>query len=472
MRICKKIFHKITEQSHNSIEGGFVLKKVILVVSIISILPFYQNCGKSFVANREGSGSLLSTNNLGVGNDQSESSPPGSVIEDRDSDGIVDAIDNCPDAANQDQADSNSNGVGDVCDAVLPPLTPMQIKANALMLLHPTMTGRQSILALKTPGIDPLPQGARLDVNNNSITLGTGFSGSTFSDWYLEGYTLVVQGQNIVITNNYFQANQNSGFTMLYIYENSSDINIISNDFFGIVGEVDVGSAINQRAANGVSTSTNINIERNRFKHLSDDCMKLAGSTRVIENAIYAFSNVPSQITPWQQGVTYDIDDTVDIFGTGIFISTVNNNSTRPSNGGNGWSMLRSHSDAINHFGSAGPSLVKGNLIILDPQNQHVPLSDRAFGGGLNSGLYPIRNSGGSSVYDKIVLEENVILGTSNTTFYPISSSSGGQPNWTPPTFVNNLIEAGSNGAYFYPNPEIIFGNNYDATDFSLLASP
>ena len=41
----------------------------------------------------------------------------GTVTEDdRDGDGVADAIDNCPDTANADQADSDGDGFGDVCD--------------------------------------------------------------------------------------------------------------------------------------------------------------------------------------------------------------------------------------------------------------------------------------------------------------------------------------------------------------------
>ena len=39
---------------------------------------------------------------------------------DKDGDGIPDATDNCPDTSNPDQADSNGNGVGDVCEGVTP----------------------------------------------------------------------------------------------------------------------------------------------------------------------------------------------------------------------------------------------------------------------------------------------------------------------------------------------------------------
>ncbi len=39
---------------------------------------------------------------------------------DTDKDGICDKNDNCPDVSNIDQADSNSDGIGDVCDSECP----------------------------------------------------------------------------------------------------------------------------------------------------------------------------------------------------------------------------------------------------------------------------------------------------------------------------------------------------------------
>lgn len=41
--------------------------------------------------------------------------------DDTDFDSIVDCLDNCPDIANADQADSDNNGIGDACDAVVNP---------------------------------------------------------------------------------------------------------------------------------------------------------------------------------------------------------------------------------------------------------------------------------------------------------------------------------------------------------------
>ncbi len=47
-------------------------------------------------------------------------SPPGFCTVDTDGDGRVNEIDNCPDVANANQADSDGDGVGDVCDTTTP----------------------------------------------------------------------------------------------------------------------------------------------------------------------------------------------------------------------------------------------------------------------------------------------------------------------------------------------------------------
>lgn len=47
--------------------------------------------------------------------------PPPPPAPDRDNDGVPDATDNCPDAANAAQTDSNGNGVGDACEPPPPP---------------------------------------------------------------------------------------------------------------------------------------------------------------------------------------------------------------------------------------------------------------------------------------------------------------------------------------------------------------
>lgn len=49
----------------------------------------------------------------------SEDSSLTATAEDSDNDGVLDALDNCPEIFNPDQEDSNANGIGDACDVVI-----------------------------------------------------------------------------------------------------------------------------------------------------------------------------------------------------------------------------------------------------------------------------------------------------------------------------------------------------------------
>ncbi|WP_299884084.1 choice-of-anchor B family protein [uncultured Lacinutrix sp.] len=50
----------------------------------------------------------------------------GDVCDDRDGDGVMDNIDNCPNQANPDQLDLNSDGIGDICEGNPQPLFPCE----------------------------------------------------------------------------------------------------------------------------------------------------------------------------------------------------------------------------------------------------------------------------------------------------------------------------------------------------------
>jgi hypothetical protein len=56
-------------------------------------------------------------------------------VPDRDGDGVPDAIDNCPDKANSDQADSDRDGVGNACEVLPPGNVPPVAGVNAVVTL-------------------------------------------------------------------------------------------------------------------------------------------------------------------------------------------------------------------------------------------------------------------------------------------------------------------------------------------------
>lgn len=72
------------------------------------------------------------------------------AAHDRDSDGVLDAADNCPDAPNPDQADANGNGIGDACDTAT---TAPDISATST----PPATVQTETTASTTPSVTEPP---------------------------------------------------------------------------------------------------------------------------------------------------------------------------------------------------------------------------------------------------------------------------------------------------------------------------
>ena len=56
----------------------------------------------------------------------------GTSDTDGDGDGVANCNDNCPEVPNADQADSDGNGIGDVCDDVTPPTITLTVTPEIL----------------------------------------------------------------------------------------------------------------------------------------------------------------------------------------------------------------------------------------------------------------------------------------------------------------------------------------------------
>jgi hypothetical protein len=90
----------------------------------------------------------------------------GCADPDRDSDGVPNTQDNCPDTPNQDQADSDGDGLGDLCD----PETTVSIDVKPGTdnnTISARATGSVPMALLWTPGYDPVAR-----TNRASLTFG------------------------------------------------------------------------------------------------------------------------------------------------------------------------------------------------------------------------------------------------------------------------------------------------------------
>ena len=117
-------------------------------------------------------------------------------VADRDSDGVLDGSDNCPDAANAGQGDADSDGVGDACE-VLPSgntaieagrfATVRLVSGEVLVKLPPGATGSAFTSGLRVPfqssgfvslkGVAAVPMGSTLDTRAGEVALTAAVNG-------------------------------------------------------------------------------------------------------------------------------------------------------------------------------------------------------------------------------------------------------------------------------------------------------
>jgi hypothetical protein len=130
--------------------------------------------------------------------------PPTRVVPpppppDRDRDGVADAADNCPDAANSDQADGDADGVGNPCDPLAPGNVPprpgetsvVRVLSGEVFVKLPTRT-RLGFDGLRAPlqagGFQPLkgaaaiPLGATVDTTRGEVAIDSAANSFPASD--------------------------------------------------------------------------------------------------------------------------------------------------------------------------------------------------------------------------------------------------------------------------------------------------
>ncbi|WP_028061330.1 thrombospondin type 3 repeat-containing protein [Candidatus Solirubrobacter pratensis] len=126
--------------------------------------------------------------------------PPPSIVPapDGDRDGVADALDNCPAAANAGQADSDKDGVGDACEVAEPgtlaPVTGSRVVVTALsgdvFVKLPADASSSRRLAQTAPisgyvplkGIAALPTGTLVDARKGRVALDSTVDGRRIGD--------------------------------------------------------------------------------------------------------------------------------------------------------------------------------------------------------------------------------------------------------------------------------------------------
>ena len=128
-------------------------------------------------------------------------SPPGrtwtvDAVADRDGDGVPDAGDNCPDAANPGQGDADADAVGDACEVLPSGNTPVEagtfatarlLSGDVFVKLPPGAAGSAFTGELRVPfqdsgflplkGVAAVPMGSTLDTRRGEVALTAAING-------------------------------------------------------------------------------------------------------------------------------------------------------------------------------------------------------------------------------------------------------------------------------------------------------
>jgi PA domain len=125
---------------------------------------------------------------------------------DRDVDLVPDSTDNCPDAANPDQADNDDDGAGDACDSAL------TTSAATYTVLDPVTVSWARMPGSATDWVGIAPAGSNLDVVLTWVYTGGNAAGSTtFNTSLLGAGTFVARG---FTGNAYDLVGQSAPFTV------------------------------------------------------------------------------------------------------------------------------------------------------------------------------------------------------------------------------------------------------------------
>lgn len=358
------------------------------------------------------------------------------------------------------------NGVDGTADSVTTSVSNARTQAQVELLYAngSTYCGLQSA-PTKTVGVDSLPSGASLSTDIVTV------SGDdvTFDGWDFTGYRIVVNSGStgLILTNcliastpghtgwaGNFNLRVNAGAVVAEV----SWCDFVGSGAFGgeaaLVKEVTNGT-------NGAGTTVGkiTMFERNRLLQCSNDCFKMGSNGTVRDNYFGPSKHFISNVDFWDSGTTYNTGNPTRYL-TYLFTSKVDGNigNTPPSSKTSNtyWQNLDPHSDGANPAVCIGTGKeIYGNYF--NRSNEHRLTEDDAdaYGHGVNSSFFPVRNNNALDVpMESVNFHHNIVAGGTTLQSYPINLGSAGTTGaalWNPHTVENNWLQPNTNGQIFYP---------------------
>lgn len=335
----------------------------------------------------------------------------------------------------------------------------LSIKHAVMALKNPWATGRRSKVALKVPGVDPLPSGMSISGTDINIT-GTF---AELKDWDFTGYKVWVRAGSSVAWLHDCIFGERTGLANIDTYlfvEVGASVYVEYCDVTGWDGLRNPALGANMHGApkafraeitgSGANIQVgDLHIRRCRFTNLPSDAVKITGCQS--EPQVFEWNYIGPPVAygndraAYDNARTYVLGECCDNGGETYICKVASSLGVAPPAGltsdNTNWAWSDPHSDALQFPAAKNGALIRFN---------YIEQIETARNRGLNSSIFLSRDANANDRrFDKVYVEWNYLPFTVGANGSAIINSAGSGTNIVPATIRNNWI--GRRAASFNP---------------------